>query len=492
MKGGVAMTETMGRRDFLKAAGLATALGQAALAGGFGERLASDRPNIIFIMADDLGYAELGCYGQKRIETPNIDRLAAEGMRFSDCYSGSAVCAPARCILLTGRHGGHAYIRNNSEVGEWDSFRGQLPLPAETFTVAELLKRRGYVTGAFGKWGLGEVGSTGDPLNQGFDRFFGYNCQRHAHNLHPRYLIRDREKVVLEGNARGLTGKRYAPQAIADELLAFIRQNKDRPFFAYYPTILPHLALQVPEADLAQYKGRWPETPYTGKSYLPHPTPRACYAAMISFLDRQVGRVMELLHQEGLDRDTIVFFTSDNGTTHLREQVDVEFFESVGPLRGLKGSLYEGGIRVPMIARWPGRIRPGSVSDHPAVHYDMLATLANVVGIQRPSETDGVSLLPVLLSTPAGQEQREHLFWDFAGYGGQIAVRMGRWKGIKQGLVKNPDAPLELYDLETDIGERRNVAGEHPEIAARIEQIMVEARTRPTVEAFRFGRYRDG
>ncbi len=482
------VNEVLRRRDFLKAAGLA-ALGRVAVAQGSPERPASDRPNIIFIMADDLGYAELGCYGQKKIETPHIDRLAAEGMRFTDYYSGSAVCAPARCTLMTGLHGGHAYVRNNSEVGTWDSFEGQLPLPAGTVTVATLLKRRGYVTGAFGKWGLGGVGSTGDPLNLGFDRFFGYNCQRHAHNLYPKYLIRDREQAPLEGNTRGLTGPHYAPQRIADELLAFIRQNKDRPFFAYYPTVIPHLALQVPERDLAQYKGRWPETPYTGKSYLPHPTPRACYAAMISFLDRQVGRVMELLRQEGLDRNTVVFFTSDNGTTTAREQVDSGFFESVGPLRGLKGSLYEGGIRIPMIACWPGRIRPGSVSDYPAAHYDMPATLAEVAGAESPSETDGVSLLPVLLSKPDEQKSREYLFWDFAGYGGQLAVRMGRWKGVKQGLVKNPEAPLELYDLETDISERRNVAAEQPEIAARIERIMIEARTPPAIETFRFGRY---
>ncbi len=485
------MREALRRRDFLKVAGLTAALGGVCGARGFGERSASERPNIIFIMADDLGYAELGCYGQKKIETPHIDRLAAEGMRFTDYYSGSAVCAPSRCCLMTGLHGGHAYIRSNSEVGGWDSFRGQLPIPAETVTIAEALQEQGYVTGAFGKWGLGEVGSTGDPLSQGFDRFFGYNCQRHAHNLYPQYLIRDRQQVTLEGNTRGLTGERYAPQAIADELLAFIRRNKDRPFFAYYPTVIPHLALQVPEADLAQYKGRWPETAYTGNSYLPHPTPRACYAAMISFLDRQVGRVMDLLKEEGLDRNTVVFFTSDNGTTMLKAQVDYEFFESVGPLRGLKGSLYEGGIRVPMVARWPGRIQAGSVSTYPAAHYDVAATLADIAGAEWPMGTDSISLLPSLLSRAGAQQKREYLFWDFAGYGGQIAVRMGRWKGVKKGLMKNPDAPLELYDLQNDLGEQRNVAAENPQIAARIEKIMVEARTQPEIEKFRFGRYRE-
>jgi len=482
------------RRDFLKVAGLAVGSvavsGCKTLANSAGTGSAAKKPNIIFIMADDLGYAELGCYGQKKIRTPHIDRMAREGMRFTDYYTGSAVCAPARCNLMTGKHGGHAYVRNNQEVGGWETFRGQLPLPADAVTVADVLKEQGYATGAFGKWGLGGVGSTGDPLNQGFDRFYGYNCQRHAHNLYPEFLISDREEAVLEGNTRGLTGKHYAPQAIADELLKFIRANKDRPFFAYYPTVIPHLALQAPQEDVDAYKGQWPETPYEGKSYLPHPTPRACYAAMISFLDKQVGRVMELLEQEGLDDNTIVFFTSDNGTTYLKGQVDYEFFESVGPLRGLKGALYEGGIRMLMIARWPGKIKAGAVSGYLGAHYDVLATLADLAGAEVGSETDGVSFLPTLLSKPGVQKQREYLFWDFAGYGGQLAVRMGKWKGVKRGLKKNPDAPLELYDLETDIGEQRNVADEHADVVARIEAIMLEARTRPSVEKFRFGRYR--
>ncbi|UCE46404.1 MAG: sulfatase-like hydrolase/transferase, partial [Phycisphaerales bacterium] len=318
-----------------------------------------------------------------------------------------------------------------------------------------------------------------------------YNCQRHAHNLYPRYLVSDAGKVTLEGNSRGLTGQTYAPQAIADELLKFIRENKDRPFFAYYPTVIPHLALQVPEDDLKQYRGNWPETPYKGKSYLPHPTPRACYAAMISFLDRQVGRVMRLLRELDLDDNTIVFFTSDNGTTYLREQVDYEFFDSVGPLRGLKGSLYEGGIRVPMIVRWPGRIRPHSRTAHPAAHYDILATLAEIAGVDVPNQTDGTSFVPTLLPGRGAQRRAEYLFWDFAGYGGQLAVRMGRWKGIKQNVRKNPDAPAELYDLQNDISESRNVAADHPEVATRIEKIMLEARTRPGNSKFAFGRYLD-
>ena len=479
----------MNRRDFLRASGAGVAALALRSTTGAGQP-SNKKPNIIFIMADDLGYRELGCYGQQKIKTPNVDRMAVEGMRFTDYYTGSAVCAPARCNLMTGMHGGHAYVRNNSEVGGWESFRGQIPLPAETVTIAELLKQRGYATGAFGKWGMGGVGSTGDPLNQGFDRFFGYNCQRHAHNLFPNFLVSDRGKVTLEGNTRGLTGQTYGPQAIADELLKFIRENKDKPFFAYYPTVIPHLALQAPQEDIDRYKGKWPDPPYAGKSYLPHPTPRACYAAMISFLDRQVGRVMKLLKELDLDDNTAVFFTSDNGTTYLKGQVDYEFFESVGKLRGLKGSLYEGGIRVPMVVRWPGKIRPGTKSAHAAAHYDVLATLAEIAGTERRDDTDGTSFVPTLLSS-LGQKEPEYLFWDFAGYGGQLAVRMGKWKGIKQDVRKNPDAPAELYDLENDISESRNVAKDYPAIAARIERIMLEARTRPAIEKFAFGKYSD-
>ena len=512
----------MNRRDFLKVLGVGTVArpswtcfhGLEARATPsdksktrFSEgvlRTNRGKTNIIFIMADDLGYQELGCYGQQKIKTPNIDRMAAEGMRFRQYYTGSAVCAPARCNLMTGKHGGHAYVRNNSEVGGWDSFRGQIPLPAETVTVASLLKQQGYVTGAFGKWGLGEAGSTGDPLNQGFDRFVGYNCQRHAHNLYPKYLqvrsnpyqpisagFRKSDKITLEGNTRGLTGKHYAPQVIADEMLKFIRENKEKPFFVYYPTVIPHLALQVPEEDLNQYKGKWPETHYKGKSYLPHPTPRACYAAMISFMDRQVGRIMKLLKKLNLDDNTVVLFTSDNGTTFLKDQVDYEFFNSVGPLRGLKGSLYEGGIRMPMVARWPGKIKADTVSDHLAAHYDALATLADIAGAKAPDDTDGISFVPTLLSRPDKQKKHDYLFWDFAGYGGQLAVRMGKWKGIKLDLLKKPDAPLELYDLENDVSEKNNVAKEYPKVVARIEKIMLEARSRPITKKFQFGRYKN-
>jgi arylsulfatase len=457
---------------------------------------AADRqPNIIYIMADDLGYNELGCYGQKKIETPNIDRLATQGMRFTQHYTSAPVCAPARCSLMTGRHGGHALVRNNMEFRPDDylfddTFGGQYPLPKGTVTLGSMLKEAGYACGAFGKWGLGGVGTSGDPLKQGFDRFFGFNCQRHAHNLFPRYLVDNNKQRFLKGNTRGLTGKTYGPQEVADEMLAYIRRNKDKPFFVYYPTVIPHLALQAPEKDIAHYRGRWPETPYKGRSYLPHPTPKACYAAMITFMDTQVGRMMKLLDELGLAENTVIMFTSDNGATHLNPQVDVDFFDSVGPLRGLKGRVYEGGIREPLIVRWPGRVKPGSVSHHISAHYDAMATLADIADIRQPV-SDGISYVPTLLGKPDKQKQHAYLFWDFAGYGGQLAVRMGKWKGLKQGLVRKPNAPLELYDLDADIGEKTDVAAKYPDVAAKIEQIMLDAREKPTIGKFRFGKYRD-
>ena len=471
------MNEQYDRRTFLKIIGIATAY--TALPGCSQELLKSRqfvKPNIIFIMADDLGYRELGCYGQKKIKTPNIDILADEGTKFTDFYSGSAVCAPARCCLMTGKHGGHAFIRNNHEIGTWGSFEGQRPIPSGTATISSLLKKQGYATGAFGKWGLGAPGSTGGPLENGFDRFFGYNCQRHAHNLFPKYLVDDNGKRQLEGNTRGQTGKQYAPHLIADEMLKFVSDNKDKPFFIYYPTVLPHLALQAPEKNINEYKGRWQETPYTGKSYQPHPTPKACYAAMITFIDNQVGRLMKLLKDLNLDENTIIFFTSDNGTTHLKDQVDYEFFESVGKLRGLKGSLYEGGIRVPMIVRWPGKIKAATTTNVVSANYDIMATLAELTGASLESDTDGISLMPTLLSNPAGQKKHDYLFWDFTGYGGQMAVRKGKWKAIKKNLKKEPNAKLELYNLEDDIEEKNDLAQKHLYIAKKMEAIMEQAR----------------
>lgn len=460
----------------------------ASLSVGSFVAYADERPpNIIFIMADDLGYAELGSYGQEKIKTPNLDQFASEGMRFTQHYTSAPVCAPARCSLMTGLHGGHAEVRDNFEIGTWESHDGQLPLTAGAVTIGEVLKKKGYKTGAFGKWGMGGVGSTGDPLKQGFDRFFGYNCQRHAHNLFPKYLIDDAGKRVLPGNDRGLYGETYAPQMVADELLKFVRENKDEPFFAYYPTIIPHLALQVPNEELEAYEGQWKETPYTGKSYLPHPKPRAAYASMITFMDKQVGRVMASLKELNLDENTIVFFTSDNGATFLKEQVDYEFFNSVDGLNGLKGSIYEGGIRIPMLVRWPGKIEAGTTSDHVSAHYDAMATLAEVAGTPIESKHDGISYLPTLLGKD--QPEHEYLAWDFGGYGGQVAIRKGDWKGLKRNMKKKPDTPLELYNLVTDRDEKNDVAAKNPAIVAEMEKLLLEAREEPAQERFRFGKY---
>ena len=481
----------MNRKQFIQS------ITASSLALSFENRLQAEensnrKPNIVLIMADDLGWQEIGVMGQKKIRTPNIDNLATKGMRFNQFYSGSAVCAPSRCNLITGKHGGHAYIRNNREIkNKGDIFGGQLPLPEGEIGLAKILKSVGYTTGCFGKWGLGAVGTTGDPLNQGFDRFYGYNCQRHAHNLYPKYLVNDQENELLLGNTRSNTGEIYAPQRIADEMLEFVSKNKKQPFFLYYPTVLPHLPLQAPKEDIEEYKGLWPETPYNGRSYQPHPTPRACYAAMISFLDKQIGRLMALLKNLNLDRNTIVMFTSDNGSTHLRSQVDYDFFDSVGPLRGLKGSLYEGGIRVPFIAHWPGKIRSDQQSDHLAANYDLLATIAEIVDVQITMDTDGTSFLPLLLGKTEDQKIPPYLFWDFAGYGGQMAVRMGKWKGLKRDLRKKDKVTLELYNLEEDIGETNNVTSQHPEISAKIEQIILRERVMPTTKEFQFGTYAD-
>lgn len=437
------------------------------------------RPNIIFILADDLGYGDLGSYGSTKIRTPHLDQMAKEGMRFTDFYAGSPVCAPSRCVLMTGKHGGHAFIRDNKE---WQP-EGQYPIPASEVTLAELLKKQGYATGGFGKWGLGYPGSEGDPNKQGFDLFYGYNCQREAHNFYPDHLWRNDQKVMLEGNARGLTGKQYSHDLIEAEALQFIRTNQDKPFFLYAPFTIPHLALQVPDAALAEYAGAFPEDkPYDGKNgYLPHPQPHAAYAAMITRMDRGVGRMLALLKELKLDDNTLVIFSSDNGGafgTVTKEfeflpgrmgGTDYVFFGSTGKFRAFKGSVYEGGIRVPFIARWPGKIKAGVVNNLPAAFYDVVPTLCEIAGT-KPPQTDGVSLVPTLLGK-GKQARHEFLFWDFGGYGGQQAVRLGDWKGLRRNLHLG-NTKLELYNLKTDIGEQHDVAAQHPDLVKRIEQVM--------------------
>ena len=429
---------------------------------------ASAAPNIIYILADDLGYAELGSYGQKIIRTPHLDRLAAEGMRFTQHYAGSAVCAPSRCVLMTGMHTGHAAIRGNSEVQP----EGQRPIPDEAVTIAELLKAEGYATAAMGKWGLGYPGSEGDPNHQGFDLFYGYNCQRHAHNHYPKYLWRNDQREVLEGNHRELTGAQYSQDLFIREALAFIRAHREEPFFLYLPVAVPHLSIQAPEAAVAEYTGKIPEEAYQDRSkYLRHPTPRAGYAAMITHLDRGVGQIVTLVKELGLDENTLIVFSSDNGPTYDRlGGSDSEFFDSAGPLRGLKGSLYEGGIRVPLVARWPGRIAQGATSEHVSAFYDLLPTFAEIAGADAPQQIDGLSFAPTLLDQ-GEQPQHDHLYWEFPSYGGQQAVRQGDWKAVRQNMSRG-NLEIELYNLAEDVGEQHNLAAKHPQRVAQFAEMM--------------------
>jgi arylsulfatase A len=463
-------------------------LGASAAAG-------ADKPNIIFILADDLGYTELGSYGQEKIQTPRIDQLADEGMRFTRNYCGNAVCAPSRCVLMTGKHPGHAVVRSNKSMKP----EGQYPIPAEDVTIAELLQKEGYTSGAFGKWGLGNTESTGCPNIQGFDRFFGYNCQAHAHSYYPETLWSDMERVSLKNNppvpghaslAKGsdpadpksydiFKGQDYAPDRINEQALAFLRENKDGPFFLYYPTVIPHVALHVPDEELEPYLAqKWNDPPFTrkgGYGYTPHFTPRAAYAAMITRMDRYIGNLLDLLKELDLEENTIVVFSSDNGTTHLKDEVDYDFFESVKPLRGLKGSLYEGGVRVPLIVRWSGKVEAGSVSEFVTGFEDWMPTMLDLIDAETgaPDSADGISIAPTLLGEK--QPERDFLYREFTGYGGQQAVWLGKWKGVRQQLLgKNNPNPLkiELFDLEADIAESNDVAAQNPKVVAEIEKLM--------------------
>lgn len=467
------MVTNLSRRRFLRSAG--AGLATVALAGcnQLSSRNAAKagvkKPNIIFVLADDLGYGDLGCYGQRQIRTPNIDRMADEGMRFTDHYAGSTVCAPSRCSLMTGLHTGHTYVRGNREIQPM----GQLPLPEDTVTLPKVLKRAGYTTALIGKWGLGGPGSTGTPNNQGFDFFFGYLCQRHAHNYYPEFLFRNDERVELKNQVAGgredgagvATEKvEYSHDLLAAEALRFVEENKAGPFFLYLAVTIPHAnneagkqGMEVP--DLGIYADKdWPE-PEKGR------------AAMITRLDRDMGRLMQKLKDLGIDENTLVFFTSDNGP-HREGGSDPEFFDSNGPLRGIKRDLYEGGIRVPLIARWPGRIEAGAMTGHVSAFWDFLPTFAVLSGGTAPENTDGVCMVPTLLGTPNKQKQHKYLYWEFHERGSMQAVRFGRWKAIR-----SVGGELELYDLKKDIGETANVAGRHPEVVTKIEEYLSQART---------------
>ena len=440
-------------------------------------------PNIVLIVADDLGYGELGCYGQEIIRTPRIDQLATEGMRFTQFYSGAPVCAPSRCVLMTGKHLGHATVNDNGNKLDkatreqlkiehnWE-FPGQNPIRDEDVTIAELLKLRGYATGAMGKWGLGHWGTTGAPDKQGFDLFFGYNCQWHAHNHYPTFLWKNTQKIAYAGNdGKSLDGETYSQDEFTREALEFVRANKDQPFFLYLPFAIPHLSIQVPQESLAWYEGKIAEHDYEHRGYLPHPQPHAGYAAMITHMDRDIGLVVDLIEELGLSDNTLILFTSDNGPTYNRlGGSDSDFFNSAPGMRGLKGSVYEGGIRVPLVARWPGKIAPGGSSDVISAFWDLLPTICAAAGATPPDDIDGLSLLPTLTST-GEQPTHEFLVWDFPGYGGQRAVRMGQWKGVLQNIAKG-NSSVELYDLHNDLAEQHDVSADHPDVVTRIEQIL--------------------
>ena len=483
-----------------------------------------NRPNIIYILADDLGYGELGVYGQELIETPHIDALAKTGMRFLQHYSGSPVCAPARSVLMTGQHSGHTHIRGNDEWTErgdtWDYeamfdnpfLEGQRPLPDSIITVAEILQNAGYITGMVGKWGLGAPTTEGVPNKQGFDLFYGYNCQRQAHTLYPMHLWKNEVRDLLDNKMvpphsnlkqgadpgdpasyNDFQLNDYAPELMHKEALNFIDDNKEDPFFLYYASPLPHVPLQAPKRWVEYYQKKFgPEKPYIGKSYFPNPTPRATYAAMISYLDEQVGDIVAKLQDLGLYENTLIIFTSDNGPTYSGG-ADTPFFESAKPFkteRGwAKGYLHEGGIRVPMIASWPGHIEPNSKSDHLSAFYDVLPTMCEIIGLPIPDQTDGISLLPTLLNN-SQKKKHEYLYWEFPAYNGQQAVRLGKWKGIRKDIFDG-NLEVELYDLNNDIQEQNNLATQYPEVVEKIEVIMKQEHIPSSLDKFKFSQLGD-
>ncbi len=436
----------MSRRDFLVNCASAVAA-SSVLSTVYGLEAPKQRkPNMIFILADDLGYGDLGCYGQQMIKTPYLDRMAREGVRFTQCYAGSAVCAPSRCALMVGQHTGHCTVRGNALV----------PLKPEDITVAEVLKNAGYATALIGKWGLGEPGTTGVPNKKGFDYFFGYLNQKHAHDYYTDYLWRNEERVSIPPGT-------YSHDLFTKEALEWIRGSADKSFFLYLAYTIPHAnnemgneGMQVPS-----------DYPYSNE---PWPQPQRNHAAMITRMDRDIGRLMNLLWELGLEQDTIVFFSSDNGP-HREGGGDPDFFDSNGPLRGIKRDLYEGGIRVPMIVRWPGKIKAGRVSNQVWAFWDFLPTAAEIAGTRPPSGIDGISMLPAMLD--GRQRDHEYLYWEFHERGFSQAVRFGKWKAVRLGK----DKPIEIYDLESDIGETHDLAENRPDLVHKAAEIMESART---------------
>ncbi|WP_291789426.1 arylsulfatase [Cecembia sp.] len=443
------------------------------------------QPNVIFILADDLGYGDLGFLGQEIIETPHLDKLAAEGMFFSNHYSGATVCAPSRSALMTGLHTGHTPVRGNFEMQP----EGQYPLPDSLLTIPKLFKNAGYATGAYGKWGLGFIGTEGDPNHQGIDQFFGYNCQRIAHRYYPEYLWENENKVFLPGNDWSQKSI-YAPEVIHQESLKFIEENAEYPFFMFVPTVMPHAELAAPDGKLLDYyrKKIGEEEPHLARAgsdygdeafnipgYQSNAYPKASYAAMVALLDSQVGEILAKLDELGLTDSTIIIFTSDNGP-HLEGGNDADFFNSNGVFRGYKRDLYEGGIRVPMIIKWPGVIEPGTKSAHVSAFWDFLPTFADLLGKEIPDFLDGISLLPSIMGD-ANQKKHDYLYWEFHELGGRQAIRKEDWKAVKYGVKNNPDEAIELFNLKDDPSESWDIADQHPELVKEMQQLFEKART---------------
>lgn len=477
------------------------------------------KPNIIYILADDLGYAELGVYGQEKIETPNIDALAKSGMIFTQHYTGTPVCAPARYNFLTGKHSGHSYVRGNDEWADrgkvWDykavvkdsTLEGQRPIPTDTKTIASKLKKKGYVTGMVGKWGLGAPHTKSIPNNFGFDYFFGFNCQRQAHTYYPVHLYENHKRYPLindtiapgtklskgsdpydEASYSNYNLKEYASEVMFEKITRFVDRNKDKPFFMYWADPIPHAALQAPKRWVDYYVKKFgDEEPYLGKKgYFPTRYPRATYAAMVSYLDENVGKLVEQLKKEGIYENTVIMFTSDNGPTYNGGS-DSKWFDSAKPFNSSygygKGFLNEGGVRVPMIASWPKQIQSGTKTDLISAHYDVFATICDIIDEEIPNDSDGISFLSTLTNS-GKQKKHDYIYWEYPEYNGQVAVRMGKWKILWKNIKKD-NKDIELYNLDTDITESINIADKHPEIVERLFGIIKKEHTTPIVERFR-------
>ncbi len=425
----------------------------------------TEKPNIIYILLDDAGYGDFSAYGQKKFRTPNIDRLATEGMKFTQHYSGSTVCAPTRCVLMTGLHTGHSYVRGNREVQP----EGQAPMPADIVTIPRLLKGAGYTTGAFGKWGLGSPGSASDPMEH-FDTFYGYNCQRHAHTYYPTYLWKNREKVEFDGET-------HSQKPIMAEALQFIRDNKDKSFFSYMAITMPHAAMHVEEEYSKAYEKKFPQYANKVGKYAGRPVqnPIAAFAGMMKQIDEGVGQVMKLLKELDIDDNTLVMLTSDNGP-HKEGGHDPDFFDSNGPWRGYKRDLSEGGIRTVLLARWPRVIEPKSISAHVSAHWDMMPTFCDIAGIKTPENTDGLSILPTLTGK-GEQKQHEYLYWEFYESGGKKAVRFGDWKGLQNNIGNDPHSPIEIYRLLDDPAEQNDLSANYPDLVEKVKAYFSEAHT---------------